>query len=195
LIAALAAGNRVLLLGVGSGRHIPPLLGAGLSVDVVEEDPARAAGAVKRWAATPRVRIARARYAGGPVPFAFGFDGALATHALLHGDAARVAAALAAVGNRLRPGAPFNFTLGSTRDPRFERGKRIDAASWAPEDGDEAGVAHVYFDERGMRALLDSWDVIEVEEREAGATAGAWAHPSGAGGLVHWFVRARRRSQ
>ena len=192
LIAALGPGSRVLLLGIGNGRHLPPLLAAGFAIDAIEEHPERAAAAATRWAAVPHVRIAHARYAGGPLPFASGFDGALATHALLHGRPALIAAAVGAVRDRLREGAPFHFTAGSTRDPRFGRGTRVDDATWAPEGGDEAGVAHAYFDEPGLRALLTGWANANFEEREAGATAGSWAHPSGTGGLVHWFVRARR---
>jgi SAM-dependent methyltransferase len=182
----------VLLLGLGNGRHLPPLLAAGHAVDVVEADPARAVEGATRWAGEPRVRIARARY-GGPLPFAFGFDGALATHALLHGRPADVAAALSAVGARLRPGAPFAFTLGSSRDPRCGRGTPLAPGSWAPEDGPEAGVAHAYFDEERARALLGGWQLESLEEGSAAETAGGWAHtPREAAALVHWFVRARR---
>lgn len=192
LIAALAPGSRVLLLGIGNGRHLPALLAGGLKVDALEANPARAAEAARRWARTPGLRITQARYGGGALPFAADFDAALATHALLHGTVADVATALAAARERLRAGAPFHFTLGSTRDPRFGRGTRIDAATWAPADGDEAGVAHAYFDETGARALLAGWDVEALDESQAARTAGAWAHPSGSAGFVHWFVRARR---
>jgi len=193
LIAAVVPGSRVLLIGIGSGRHLAALAAAGLAVDAVEAAAGRAAAATTRWAATPRLRIAQARYADGPASFPTGFDGALATHALLHGRCADIAATLAAVHARLRAGAPFHFTLGSQRDPRFGRGTRLAEATWASDDGDEAGVAHTYFDERGARSLLATWEILGLEERDASATAGAWAHASGAGGLVHWFVRARRR--
>jgi len=175
LIAAIAPGSRVLLIGIGSGRHLATLAAAGLAVDALEAGAARAAA----W----------------PASFPSGFDAALATHALLHGRPVDIAETLAAVRARLRAGAPFHFTLGSRRDARYGRGTRLEEATWAPDDGDEAGVAHTYFDERGARALLASWDLIALEERDASATAGAWAHASGTGGFVHWFVRARRRSR
>ncbi len=175
LIAAVAPGSRVLVIGIGGGRHLATLAAAGITVDAIEAEPARAAV----W----------------PASFPSGFDGALATHALLHGRPGDIAATLAAVRARLRAGAPFHFTLGSRRDPRYGRGTRLEEATWAPDDGDEAGVAHTYFDERGARALLASWELLSLEERDASATAGAWAHASGTAGLVHWFVRARRRSR
>ena len=169
LIATTHPGQRILLVGVGSGRHLAALHAAGLTVEAVE--------------------------AGAPLPARFDFDGALSTHALLHGRPETIAATLAAVAARLRDGATFAFTLGSTRDPRFGQGVRLDDSTWAPEAGDEAGVAHAYFDERGVRALLDGWEIVALTEGDASATAGAWAHPSGTASLVHWFVRARRRAQ
>jgi hypothetical protein len=192
LAASLPAGARVLVLGLGSGRHLPALRAAGLLVDAVESDPERAAAGVQRWAGEAGIRIARARY-GGPLPFASSFDGALSTHALLHGQAGEVAAALGAVSNRLRPGAPFNFTLGSNEDPRCGRGTQLGPATWAAVDGTEAGVAHTYFDRVAARALLAGWEIESLEVRPAAQTAGRWGHtPAETEELIHWFVRARR---
>jgi SAM-dependent methyltransferase len=192
LAASLPAGARVLVLGLGSGRHLPVLRAAGLLVDAVEADPARASAALRRCAGEPGVRIARAAYRG-PLPFATGFEGALATHALLHGQPAEVGAALNAVANRLRPGARFYFTLGSSEDPRYGRGAQLGPLTWAAGDGPEAGVAHSYFDPAAARALLAAWHVESLELQRAAQTAGRWAHaPAEAEELLHWFVRARR---
>jgi len=192
LARGLEAGARVLLLGVGSGRNVPPLLAADARVDVLEDDPVRARAAAERFAAEPRVRVTRARYAG-PIPFAGGFAAALSTHALQHGSLGSVTAAVAGVRSRLGPGARFLLTLGSKRDPRFASGRRIDANVAAPLDGSEAGVAHVYLDEPEVRALLAGFEIESALEASAADTAGRWAHPGAeADGLVHWFVRARR---
>jgi hypothetical protein len=174
LIAALPSGSRVLLIGVGSGRHIPPLLQAGFRVDVLDEDSMRT-------------------IVDGE-PFNGGFDGALSTHALLHGTPESIQAALRAIGDRLRDGAPFHLTLGSKADPRFGAGTRIDDATWAAPAGTEAGVPHAYFDEGEVRALLIDWDVLDLEQRNAAETAGRWAHrPSELATMVHWFARIARR--
>lgn len=189
---AAEPGARVLVLGVGNGRNVPPLVAAGLRVAAVEEDPERARGAAARFAAEPAVRIVRARYAG-PYPFAGGCAGALSTSALLHGTLASAGAAVAAVRARLRPGAPFFATFGSRRDPRFGAGTRIDDATYAPTDGGEAGVPHLYCDEPALRALLAGFGSLDLREGSAAETAGAWAHaPGEAAGLRHWFVRAFR---
>ncbi len=192
LANALAPGARVLLLGVGSGRNVPCLLGAGARVDAVEEDPDRARAALERFAGEGRVRITRGRYSG-PLAFTGGFDAALSTHALQHGSLAQVAAAVGAARNRLRPGALFFLTLGSKRDPRYASGRRIDANVVAPRDGAEAGVPHVFLDESEVVTLLAGFDLDSVVEDSAAETAGTWAHTADeARTLVHFFVRARR---
>ncbi len=174
LIVALPAGSRVLLVGVGSGRHIPPLLEAGFRVDVLDEE-------------SLRTIVDGEQLAGG-------FDGALTTHALLHGTPGAIAAALGAIGERLRDGAPFHLTLGSTADPRFGAGARIEDGTWAANGGPESGVPHSYFDEAGARVLLADWDVLALEQHSAAETAGRWAHqPEELASMVHWFARITRR--
>ena len=188
----LIPGDRVLLIGVGSGRNVPVLLAAGARVDALEEDPGRAREASARFAAEARVRVVRARY-GGPYPFAGGHAAALSTHALQHGSLAGVGAAVAAIRSRLRPGGPFYLTLGSKRDPRFAAGRRLDADVSAPLEGAEAGVPHLYLDEAQVRTLLAGFEIESASEGSAAETAGRWAHTAAeAQGLIHWFVRARR---
>jgi hypothetical protein len=181
---------RVLILGIGSGRNIPPLAAIGAFVDVIEEEAGRAVTAAQRFAATPRVRLVRASYAG-PYPFSFGYDAALATHALLHGTRGHVAASLAAVRNRLRQGAPFYLTLGSAADPRCATGRRVDNGVWAAYDGPEAGVPHLYLTEPEVRRLLSGFNILSLQESSAAESAGRWAHTAEeAASLVHWFVLA-----
>ncbi|MBC5810789.1 MAG: class I SAM-dependent methyltransferase [Candidatus Eremiobacteraeota bacterium] len=193
LVAALPHDARVLLVGVGSGRHVPILLECGCRVDGIEADAQRASLASARFAAEPRIRIVRAPYEG-PYPFTTTHDGALSTHALLHGTPPAIARALAAIGNRLRAGAPFHLTLGSRSDPRFALGEPLDDATRVAREGPEAGVPHAYFDEAGARALLTNWDVVELYEASAAETAGRWAHEAGETvEIVHWFVRIARR--
>jgi hypothetical protein len=194
LAARVFASRRVLVVGYGSGRNLPPLLAAGLAIDLYEGDITRAAAAARRFAASSKVRILTALgspdAANSTVPDC---DGALSTHALLHGDAADLSAAIASIHARLRDGAPFYTTLGSTRDPRFGRGRRIDAATFAPDTGEEAGVPHVYLSEREVRAMLRDFTIESLDEVDASEHVGAWAHePAEAATIVHWFARVRR---
>jgi hypothetical protein len=183
---------RLLLVGIGNGRNVAPFVAAGTHVDALEDDPARARAAAERFAGDPLVRVVRARYAG-PYPLAGGYAAALSTSALLHGTSSAIAAAVAAIRARLRPSGALYATFGSTNDPRFGRGTQLDAATFAATAGDEAGVPHAFFDEAGLRALLDGFTALALVEADASETAGSWAHPADStAGIVHWFVRARR---
>ena len=197
LVAALAdvvaPGKRVLVVGFGSGRHLPHLLERGLFIDVIEEDPQRADAAIAGFDQHPRVRIARARY-DHPLPFDATYDGAVTTHVLLHGTPRTIASALAMVARQIRAYAPFHLTLGSQRDPRFRTGTSLDAQTRVAESGSEAGIPHAYFDAGGARALLSSWKILSLEEHDAAQTAGRWAHaPNELETMVHWFARITRR--
>jgi len=193
LIETLSNGSRVLLVGVGSGRHVPPLLAAGFIVEAIEEDPERAARAAERFKSKARVRVVGGSYSVPPLLFS-GYDAAVSTHALLHGSPPQIAASLAAMGSGLRAGGLFHLTLGSTRDPRYASGLRLDDATWVAETGAEIGVPHAYFDEKAARTLLSDWTILSLDERSAAETAGRWAHTSAeTATMVHWLARLKRR--
>jgi hypothetical protein len=169
-----------------------PFTQIGLRVEILEQDAARARQAVARYADGAHVRVHAGLYAG-PYAFEGGFAGALSTSALLHGTASGVARSVASIRAALRPDAPFFCTFGSTRDPRFGHGRKIDDQTFAPESGSEAGVAHAYFDEMYVRTMLAGFQIDELTEGSAAETVGAWAHTNDeAAAIVHWFVRARR---
>ncbi|GAC1305875.1 MAG: hypothetical protein NVSMB21_07980 [Vulcanimicrobiaceae bacterium] len=182
----------VLHIGLGSGRNVPPFLGARLRVAAVEGDEARATAAARRFAHQPRVRIA-ARLEDLCDADDASYAGALSTHALLHGTLAEIGAAIDAVRARLAPDAPFYATLGSTNDPRYGVGRRLAAATFAPLAGDETGIAHSYVDLAGARSLFARFVIESLEENHGGASVGRWAHGEAeAARIVHWYVRARR---
>ena len=120
-------------------------------------------------------------------------DGALSTHALLHGTSREVAALLREIGDRLSPGAPLFATFGSVRDSRFAAGRMVEPFVYAPEGGDEAGVAHTFFDDVRLRRLLEGWIVESAREVCVDEIAGTWAHSRPLSGAVHWFVIAVKR--
>ncbi|MBV9233813.1 MAG: methyltransferase domain-containing protein [Candidatus Eremiobacteraeota bacterium] len=176
LIGRLAndAGARILEIGTGSGRNTRALRDAGFSV----------------------VTINDARFASPDAPAAGAdFAAAISTHALLHGDSETVAHATRRIAWALKPGAWLYGTFGSSRDARFGQGQRIDDCTFAPLQGDERGVPHVYFNERRLRALLEPYFGVEsLEEHDVDRVAGSWAHRERPlSGAVHWFATARRR--
>jgi len=167
--AALPAGARLLVLGAGSGRSLPPLAQRGLALDIAPADDE---------ALTSH---------RGP------FDGVLSTHALLHGTQAGIALRLAALAARLKPAGLFFATFGSSEDPRSGAGIWAPGGGWIPTEGAENGVTHAYFDRPQLERLLAEFEITRVERRDVRAVVGTWAHAKGAvqGPSVHWFVEAR----
>lgn len=120
---------------------------------------------------------------------------ALATHALLHGTPLTIAAVLREIAGAVFPGAPLFATFGSVRDARYGKGFELEPHVYAAHDGDEAGVAHAYFDEGRLRSLLESdWTIDLLKEVGVDAIAGSWAHVQAPlRNAVHWFAVATKR--
>ncbi len=123
------------------------------------------------------------------------YAAALSTHALLHGTPDEIRAGLENVARALEPAAPFYATFGSVRDARYGVGTEVAPFTFAPVDGDEAGVAHAFFDETRLRRVLEEcWIVDDLRETNVDAIAGRWAHEQQPlHDAVHWFARLRKR--
>jgi hypothetical protein len=172
LAARLRVGTRALDVGAGRGRNAAAFTKRGVAVAAVSEEDASAL-----------------RLPGGT------FEGALVTHALLHGMPEHIAALVALIAARLAPAAAFAATFASTQDRRFGEGERLGEQTFAPTSGDERGVAHSYFNDAQVRALLEPvFAIVTIEEVSVDDVAGRWAHPTAPlQGAVHWFVEATRR--
>jgi hypothetical protein len=163
---------RVLEFACGRGRNTEALREAGLTVVTVDDRTAASA--------TPLQDVA------GP------FAAALSTHGLLHGTPAKIGTVVSRIGALLAKGAPLYATFGSVRDARFGRGERLEEFVYAPETGDERGVAHAYFDRARLATMLGAhFTVLSLEERAVDEIAGRWAHSGQTlSGAVHWFLVA-----
>jgi SAM-dependent methyltransferase len=165
------SGQRVLDFGTGSGRNAAALQVAGFDVtSIADGDDASSLG--------------HHVYAA-----------ALSTHALLHGWADDILQRVRRIADALAVGGGFYATFGSIADARFETGRRLGPQTFAPFEGDEAGVAHSYFDQAAVRELLEPiFALRSLEEIAVDAIAGTWAHPTTPlSGAVHWFVEAFAR--
>ncbi len=122
------------------------------------------------------------------------YGAALSTHAYLHGASPKLRAGIAELRRVLRPNAPAYITLGSFKDARYGLGVPLDERSFAPGEGDEAGIPHAYFDRDGVIELLFGFTIDSMEEVEVDEIVGRWAHgdDDAVAGRVHWFVVARR---
>jgi SAM-dependent methyltransferase len=177
LIERLQTGaeTRVLDFATGSGRNARALRAAGFTVVTLDDATAESD--------SPFAGIAQ------------DFAAILSTHGLLHGTPASIGARVREAVRHLAPGGVLYATFGSTRDARFGVGRRIDASTYAPLDGDERGVAHAYFQRVEIGALLAPLVEIEsLEEHVVDRIAGSWAHRRRPlAGAAHWFAIARKR--
>lgn len=168
-------GCRVLDFASGSGRNGAALRRAGFTV--VEVDDAAAASDAPTSSVSERVAAV------------------LSTHGLLHGTAPAIAARISAIAAALEDDGWLCATFGSSHDARFGEGERIAGSTYAPTSGDERGVAHTFFNEEELRALLAPAFAIEsLAEHAVDEVAGSWAHRERPlTGAVHWFVVAQKR--
>jgi hypothetical protein len=162
----------VIEVGSGSGRNARALVDAGVQVVSVPDE------------------VSYTQLPGTHDMYA----AALSTHAYLHGTTAKLRSGFGELRRVLRPGAPIFVTLASLRDARYGLGIPFDERSFAPGDGDEAGIPHAYFDRDGVNEILHGFFVVDqAEEADVDAIVGRWAHSDDAvTGRVHWFVRAHR---
>ncbi len=162
----------VVEVGSGSGRNTRALVDARLPVVGVPDS-------------TPYTQLPGGRDTYGA---------ALSTHAYLHGASAKLRAGIAELRRVLLPGAPVFITLGSFKDARYGLGIPLDDRTFAPGEGDEAGIPHAYFDRDGVIELLLGFAIASMEEVDVNEIVGRWAHGADedVAGRVHWFVIAHR---
>ncbi len=161
----------MLEVAAGSGRNTNALVAAGIPVLSTRDDE-------------PYTQLPGGRET---------FVAALSTHGYLHGATAKLRAGLAELRRVLVPGAPVFLTLGSFNDPRFGFGTAFDEHTFAPGDGDEAGIPHAYFERDALDDLLRGFTIESADEVDATSIAGRWAHPDldpETQRIVHWFVVA-----
>lgn len=161
----------VIEVGTGSGRNTRALVAAGIpNVGVPDSAP---------YTQLPGGRDL--------------YGAALASHAYLHGTSAKLRAGIAELRRVLRRGAPLYITLGSITDARYGLGIALDERSFAPGDGDEAGIPHIYLDRDGVIETLAGFTVESLDEVDVDEIVGRWAHEDEEiAGRVHWFVKAFR---
>jgi len=183
--------RRVLEVGTGSARNLAALMQADMEVTSLDNDAERVSR-LKRSRPEFQSRLLCAAYTQLPKT-AGGYDAVLSTHALLHGEVSRIRAVLAEIHRILGAAGHAYFTLGSSKDARYGEGRQLGEVTFATISGDEQGVPHSYFDEAGVRSLLERFVIEQLFEHAADDIAGKWAHQTAAlSGAVHWFVIVRK---
>jgi hypothetical protein len=161
----------VIEVGTGAGRNTRALTAAGLHVVEVDD-------------ATPYTQLPAAQAS---------MAAALSTHAYLHGTTAKLRAGLAELTRVLRPQARAYLTFGSIDDVNYGFGEQVDEHTFAPGDGPEAGIPHVYLDRATAIEFLRGYTIESLEPIDVDAIVGRWAHSSAEPpGKRHWFAVARK---
>lgn len=167
-----APNSRILEIGAGNGRNTRFLQDTGFHVTAVADICASL-----------------------PAVTAPPYDAALSTHAFLHGTLDAVRTTLDEVFRLLQPNALVYATFGSTHDARYGTGTRLEDHVFAADTGEEAGVPHIYFTAKRLRAALEPHVIVEsLHERNVDAIVGGWAHRQQPRGSVHWFLIGRVRA-
>jgi SAM-dependent methyltransferase len=161
----------VIEIGAGAGRNTRALAAAGLEVVAIDD-------------AAPYTQLPAARAS---------MEAALSTHGYLHGTASKLRAGIAELARVLRTGARAYVTLGSVDDVNYGFGEQIDEHTFAPGDGPEAGIPHVYLDRHATIEMFCDFTIEELELVDVDRIVGRWAHSSDEPpGKKHWFLIARR---
>jgi hypothetical protein len=104
-----------------------------------------------------------------------------------------VALIVAELARVLAPTGQLLAALASQRDIRFGRGTQLADDCFAPDEGDEIGVPHLFVTEKRLHELFEPAFVLtHYAEYDVAKIVGKWAHAD-ATGHRHWFIRAQRR--
>jgi hypothetical protein len=165
---------RALILGIGSARNIPPFVAAEHTITAIDEIATNVVNLkVSNFARCTALHV---RYNALPLPDA-SFDLLLSTHALQHGTLDDLQAAIIELARIAAPQALVACALASTADARYRHGRFIAPQCYAPVEGDEIGVPHVYVSKRQTELLFEPFFQLQhCEERNVDEVVGSWAH-------------------
>lgn len=179
----------VLDLGCGAGRHTVYLAQEGFEVyalDISPEGVERTAQWLTREGL--QANLQQADITALPYPDDL-FDSIVSVSVLHHNTIANIRTAMAEIRRTLRPGGLLFATECAKGDHQDGQGEQIENGTYlAPEDADQPGVPHHFFDEDEVKAQLHGFVVIELER-----DAQEFVDGSGRRALsVHWDILAER---
>jgi SAM-dependent methyltransferase len=168
--------GRILDLGCGSGRHALHLAKAGFSVlgaDISMAGLKLAHAWSQEKAAS--IRLAQIDMRVG-LPFAAStFDGVFSAQVIHHARLDQVRTTIHEIHRILQPGGSAFISVAGRLDESgpFEE---IEPATYVPQTGSEAGLAHHIFTEPDLRYEFRSFQVIEITQRAHGKVLAIWVN-------------------
>jgi SAM-dependent methyltransferase len=198
-IQEINAGETVLDLGCGAGRHLVQMARAGLAVVGSDISPV-GLNLAREWLHSEGCYADLIAHQMTVLPFSSdSLGGVISINVLNHGTVADASAAFNEVYRVLKPGRPFFFVIIGRNDARYGEGDEIEPHTFIPQLGIEAGVPHHYFAKDEIKQLLKPFSRISIAERTRPYDDNERVFGNDprlkhrvAAILQHWAVRARK---
>jgi SAM-dependent methyltransferase len=180
--------RRILDLGCGAGRHMVYLAKKDFFVVGSDSSPVALDIAEKRLRREGVDNCCLVENDMERFPFPDGhFDAVISTNVIHHNRLAGIRKTVGEIRRTLRRGGLVFVTVLSTKDYKIGPdivGKKLEPNTWITVRGNDAGIAHHFFDERGIRSLFSKFKVVRMREV-------AWVDKGRP--HSHWHVLARKR--
>lgn len=164
----------ILDLGCGSGRHSLHLAKAGFSVLGADISMAGLRLA-HEWSQEEAANIPLAQIdMRVGLPFAASvFDGVFSTQVIHHARLDQIRTTISEIQRILQPAGLAFISVAGRKDEggAFEE---IEPATFVPQTGSEAGLAHHIFTEEDLRYEFRTFEVIEITQRADGRVLAIW---------------------
>lgn len=178
--------ERVLDLGFGLGRHVILFAREGFDTHGIEPTSSGFAYC-EEWLKAEGLHADIRTGEMTELPYGDGFfDFVLSWNVIYHGTLSRLRKALEEIRRVARKGGLVYLTMNSTRNKHYGQGTEIEPDTFLNPMKMDGDLPHHYSDEGEVKALLEDWEVVRIEEREE-SLAGI-IDP----GSYHWMILARK---
>ncbi|RPI28826.1 MAG: class I SAM-dependent methyltransferase [Acidobacteria bacterium] len=152
--------RRVLDLGCGSGRHLPPLARSGLSVFGLDNSPSGLALAREDlYKEHLQAHLLLGDFRENLPYRDRSFEGLLSTQVVHHAEIRTIRKVISEIERVLLPKGLLFLSVPKDRQ-QASRFRQIEAGTFVPEDGPEMGIPHHFFEEGELRELLRGFDLF-----------------------------------
>ncbi len=178
--------EKVLDLGFGLGRHVILFAREGFDTHGIEPTSSGFAYC-EEWLEAEGLHADIRTGEMTELPYGDGFfDFVLSWNVIYHGTLSRLRKALEEIRRVARKGGLVYLTMNSTRNKHYGQGTEIEPDTFLNPMKMDGDLPHHYSDEGEVKALLEDWEVVRIEEREE-SLAGI-IDP----GSYHWMILARK---